>query len=316
MILLAAGILVSILCFMPRENTILSPDPPNVEFSEYSGGTWENGVASRTDFRPDHAGLGSECRGGGDLLPDHLRAFSAGSRSLAAALIARSRIRDHLSSSYIPGITAIRGCSWYFAVFLYWLAMDRAGMRRPRNFRAGSLRSERTRALPLIFLGGIIQLRETAWRDIRLEMSSSKAFGEFLQDPQYRDAILLPEPDYLIESVAYYADNDIYLPREGRFSKTVSWTTDSSALLSMEDLLAKARELQSTYGRPVLIVLGHFDLDLSQAGELKYSYNKHLPGIPAARRIFCGRQNLSRSSTVLWRMKIIGCMRSGKNRTH
>lgn len=66
--------------------------------------------------------------------------------------------------------------------------------------------------------------------DVTHEMSSSKAFGAFLNAaPSYRDAILVPEPDYYIESLLYYAHNPIYLARERRFGNTVAWSSAASA---------------------------------------------------------------------------------------
>jgi hypothetical protein len=270
--LLSAGMMFSILCFLPRENTILSPIRQTLNLQNILAALGKTALHPELIFDR--------------LMPNWVPNLAAAViyfililglfhrfPLFAAVLIGEGSFGIIFELGY-PGYYRHQGLFLIFAVFLYWLAMDRRGdaaiPRIPRwLFSIGACV-----ALPLIFLAGIIQLRDTAWRDIRMEVSSSKAFGVFLKDPRYRDAILLPEPDYLIESVAYYAENDIYLPRERRFSKTVSWTTDSSAFLSVEELLAMARDLQSAYGRPVLIVLGHFDLDLSQAGELKYSYNK------------------------------------------
>jgi hypothetical protein len=272
MILLAAGILVSFLCFMPRENTILSPIRQTLNLQSIVAALGKTALHPELTFdriMPDWVPNAAVAAIFFLILLGLFHRFPL----FAAALIGEIAFGIIFELAY-PGYYRHQGLFLVFAVFLYWLAMDRAGDAPIPKIPRWLFWDGVYVALPLIFLGGITQLRETAWRDIRLEMSSSKAFGEFLQGPQYRDAILLPEPDYLIESVAYYADNDIYLPREERFSKTVSWTTDSSASLSMAELLAKARELQNTSGRPVLIVLGHFNLDLSQAGELKYSYNK------------------------------------------
>jgi hypothetical protein len=272
MVLLAAGILVSILCFMPRENTILSPIRQTLNFQNIVAALGKTALHPEMTFdrmMPDWVPNAAVAAIFFLLIFGLLNRFPL----FVAALMGEIAFGIIFELVY-PGYYRHQGLYLVFILFLYWLAKERSGEapapRIPRwLFWIGAYV-----ALPSIFLAGIIQLRETAWRDIRLEMSSSEAFGEFLQDPQYRDAILLPEPDYLIESVAYYAENDIYLPREGRFSKTVSWTTDSNVSLSMEEVLGTARELQSTYGRPVLIVLGHITLDLSQAGELKYSYNK------------------------------------------
>jgi hypothetical protein len=94
------------------------------------------------------------------------------------------------------------------------------------------------------------------------------------QTAAYRNAIIVPEPDYFIESLPYYAQNQIYFPREHRFGTTVSWTATADSHLSLSDLLATARDLKSRYSRPVLIVLGHFGIDPTIDGVKKYSYNK------------------------------------------
>jgi hypothetical protein len=117
--------------------------------------------------------------------------------------------------------------------------------------------------------------------DMRLEVSAGKAFGAFLNGSEmYRDAILVPEPDYLIESLPYYAQNKIYLPREHRFGTVVFFTEAADGRLSLGELLSVARDLQSRNGRPALIVFGHPDVPWAgtehAAGQIDYSYNKTL----------------------------------------
>jgi len=110
--------------------------------------------------------------------------------------------------------------------------------------------------------------------DILGARSASKAFGEFLNhSTQFQNAVIVPEPDYNVESLPYYADNQVYLPREGRFGKTVSWTSASKAHLTLGELLEAARDVRSRTGSPVLIVLEPLNLD-SGAGEQKYMYGK------------------------------------------
>jgi hypothetical protein len=70
------------------------------------------------------------------------------------------------------------------------------------------------------------------WRDLNLEMSSSKAFGEFLNTSEsYRDAIIVPEPDYLLESLPYYADSDenyyVYAIRSLKHSSSLNSKQES-----------------------------------------------------------------------------------------
>jgi fermentation-respiration switch protein FrsA (DUF1100 family) len=130
-------------------------------------------------------------------------------------------------------------------------------------------------AMLTLILGNVAETKGKVWDDISMERSSSQAFGEFLYESEtYRDAIVVPEPDFFLESLPYYAKNRIYLPREHRFGTTVSLTTDASYRLSLGELLSLARDLETNYDQPVLIVLGHLDFSTSEHREMKYSYNK------------------------------------------
>jgi hypothetical protein len=112
--------------------------------------------------------------------------------------------------------------------------------------------------------------------DLTAPMSAGKAFGEFLAaSPEYRDAILLPEPDYTIEPVPYYAHNLIYFAREQRFGTTVTRAWTATVDLSLGTLVATAEALKRQYGQPVLVVLGHPDAVGAASGDIWYSYNKH-----------------------------------------
>src|SRR5207245_11130040 len=89
----------------------------------------------------------------------------------------------------------------------------------------------------------------------------------------YREAMLVPEPDYFIESLPYYANNRIYFPREHRFGTTVSFTTAADRLCSLGKLLAQARVLKTTEKQPVLIVLGHSEVGRNGLHKKNFSYN-------------------------------------------
>ncbi len=88
--------------------------------------------------------------------------------------------------------------------------------------------------------------------------SSSKDFAVYLKGhPDLRNAIIIGEPDYFLESLPYYADNPIYFPREQRFGKTIQFTTANTRSFSLGDLLGVAEKLINQYNRPVLIIIGH-----------------------------------------------------------
>jgi hypothetical protein len=167
-----------------------------------------------------------------------------------------------------------QGLYLVFLLFLYWLFIDSSGSMSVTGIKRRLYQLGFFLALGSLVLGNVYLL-SNKWKDIHHERSSSKAFAEFLNNSEtYRDAILIPEPDYAIESLTYYANNPIYLPREHRFGKSVSWTTDVDVQLSLGQLLSIARDIQTQYGKPVLIVFGHVDVDLTKPGVKYFSYNK------------------------------------------
>ncbi len=104
--------------------------------------------------------------------------------------------------------------------------------------------------------------------------SSSKDFGIYLRAyPYLQNAIIIGEPDYFMESLPYYVDNAIYIPREQRFGKTVQFTTANARSLSLGDLLGIAERLRNKFNRPVLIVIGH-TLGSDGPYERTFSYQK------------------------------------------
>ena len=94
--------------------------------------------------------------------------------------------------------------------------------------------------------------------EIKYEYSSSKSLAEFLKkDPRLNGAILIGEPDYLMEALPYYTDIQIYSPRLRRFVKHAVYTTEATLKLSLDDLLVEAEKLKKKYHRPVIILVGH-----------------------------------------------------------
>jgi hypothetical protein len=174
-----------------------------------------------------------------------------------------------------PGYYRHQGLYLVFLLVLYWLFYEDAA--RSRQTRGIYLMNKIGLyvAVGILVIGNTALSIPTIQADLTMARSSNKAFGEFLnKSTTYRNAIILPEPDYRVESLPYYAQNMIYFPREHIFGTTVSFTTAADSQLYLSDLLVIARNLRTRYNRPVLIVLGHFDLDPRKDGAIRYSYNK------------------------------------------
>jgi hypothetical protein len=74
------------------------------------------------------------------------------------------------------------------------------------------------------------------------------------------DAIVVADPDYLIESLPYYVANQTYLLREQRFGNVTWFTHHARVDISLAEILEDARALHAASGKPVIILLSqHLD---------------------------------------------------------
>jgi len=93
-------------------------------------------------------------------------------------------------------------------------------------------------------------------RDIRLPYSSAKALAQFInENPAYRNAIIVAEPEALQESLAYYVDNRFYFYRESRFGKFRTYDTGNNNDATLTDLLTASRQLQKDHDALVIILI-------------------------------------------------------------
>lgn len=98
-----------------------------------------------------------------------------------------------------------QGIFLIFLFFLYWLYYDftfeqnyifKIKTKILSHFGFGALR--------ILILFNVAKLYQSTFKDIKFERSSNKAFGNFLNNNKnYFNAIILPEPDYLMESLPY-----------------------------------------------------------------------------------------------------------------
>jgi len=168
-----------------------------------------------------------------------------------------------------------QGLFLIFLLFLYWLFINSMQVKAMKKTHQLLFTLGLFGAMLTLLLGNIVFGYRSIQADIHQEMSSSKAFGNFLNHSEtYQNAILVPEPDYALESLPFYAANPMYFPREARYSTLVNWTTGASARLSLGELLSIASTLKASQNQPVLIVLGHFSVGYDDPGEIPYSYNK------------------------------------------
>ncbi|WP_179613637.1 hypothetical protein [Rhizobium leguminosarum] len=106
-----------------------------------------------------------------------------------------------------------------------------------------------------------------------IPFSRSKDFGAFMQSrPDLMDAIIMADPDYLVEALPYYVSNRTYLPREERFGAIVRYTRNARLSLSLADMLQTARRLQQSEQVPVVILLSQRLDQITAPVSLRESY--------------------------------------------
>lgn len=93
-------------------------------------------------------------------------------------------------------------------------------------------------------------------RDLTLEVSSSKALGEWINKKGYQNEIIMSEPDYIIEALPYYSNTKIYIPREKIFRNFGKSTKEQKSTLSLNEILNQAISLKQREGKTILIALG------------------------------------------------------------
>ena len=133
--------------------------------------------------------------------------------------------------------------------------------------------------------GGLGQLHRTASQGP--PFSRSRDLGSLImKNPAFHEAIILAEPDYLLETIPYYVPNDTFLMREQRFGKVVRFTRNALLELRLDDILANARNLQQKTQKPILILLKHSLDSESLSMTYKSGYNWKLTTSPDQVRTF------------------------------
>ena len=141
-----------------------------------------------------------------------------------------------------------------FFVTLVWIG--RTDPARPPG--AGLARRVGGVALALLIAMQAVSGLHYLYALTKLPTSRSRDFGALIrQHPELRNAVVIADPDYLVEPLSYYAPNPVYLMRQQIPGPRVVYTRKARLDLSLDDVLAQARSLNAQRGTPVLILLPH-----------------------------------------------------------
>lgn len=85
--------------------------------------------------------------------------------------------------------------------------------------------------------------------------SRSRDLAALLARPGLRSAIVLGDPDTILEALPYYTRNPIYFVREHRFGGTPIFSDAARSTMSIGSILSTARTLHASTHRPIVVVL-------------------------------------------------------------
>jgi hypothetical protein len=158
-----------------------------------------------------------------------------------------------------PGYYRHQALWLVFLLTMYWMAGESGvGSERPQS-KPIVWTSAAGFALMVLLVGAqaaggcraIIELASD-----RFPQSRSRDFGNLIKDrPDLKNAIIMADPDYLLEALPYYIDNPIYLMRQRQFGNVVTFTNEALLKLDLDDILNVAKRLHQERGEPVVILM-------------------------------------------------------------
>lgn len=188
------------------------------------------------------------------LVTGSVAAFARRPAALAAAIAAMGGLQCLFVFVY-PGHYRHVALLIVFFVILHWLTASGFGGRSEGPL---SRRVERVGRIAFLALLAA-QLPATARAVVQAATSrpqgEAKALAALLAGQGLGRAVVIADPDFLIESLPYFAPNPTWSVRGERFTPLVPMKRAETAAMSPGRLLATAQRLAATTDRPVVILL-------------------------------------------------------------
>jgi hypothetical protein len=166
-----------------------------------------------------------------------------------------------------PGAYRHQALWLVFLVCMYWLAAPRNAQKEPVSVvqRKPVLGLLSTMGTALFVLLLFLQLRYSYQKIsgiatdplAALENRNNNMKSILAGYPDLQQAVIIADPDFLLETLPYYVSNPTYLVREQRYGIAVHFTRKAQLDLSLGDVLSNGQRLRQETGRPVVILLEH-----------------------------------------------------------
>ncbi|MCC8968549.1 hypothetical protein H8A95_41300 [Bradyrhizobium sp. Pear76] len=141
-----------------------------------------------------------------------------------------------------------------FLITLYWIGWSKVATASDGLLPAIG-RVSLLLVLAIQTAAGINDLRNAA---TGIVASRSADLGRLIASrADLANAVILSEPEYLVEALPYYVRNPVYLARDHRFGSVVIFSRKGRMDSDLGETLRLARELRDTRGAPVIILLAY-----------------------------------------------------------
>jgi hypothetical protein len=176
------------------------------------------------------------------------------------AALAAFLVLDLFFICIYPGQYRHEALLLFFLAAMYWLAAKDRGGRWPESWRF----AQRLGALPrageacfiLLLALQLPHSAELALTDsIGIPQGRARDLARLLARDRLDNAIVIAQPDYLLDTLPYYVSNPLFFTRQREFGRIASFSKSARVDQDMDQLLGQALALQARYRRPVVILI-------------------------------------------------------------
>ena len=186
-----------------------------------------------------------------------------------------------------PGALRHHGFLAFLIFSICWIAVVSA----PVGDRPGAARRVTLGLIPLFAIQSAA-LPFTAYRHIVNPESMGLALArEIRSTPAYAGAVLMSEPDPLMETLPYYVSNPVYFPRQREYDYRAYFDNGErrQRALSLDTLMAIADRESCATRQPVLLSIGHRRFHFDESGTAAGPYRSVFTWSPEEKARFSER---------------------------
>lgn len=143
-----------------------------------------------------------------------------------------------------------------FLLALHWMSAEGAGGSWTRRLWMNPIASVGMAAFLLVLVAQTLDLAKPLYLQAKgVPYSRSADVAELLRRPELSGAIVLADPDLMLESLPYYVNNPLWFVREKSFAKLFMRSREDRRQISLDTIIGDAARLHGQSGRPVVILL-------------------------------------------------------------